>query len=43
MDNGIGMMITVGLFFVGILFSWLKNDLKRIESKLDTHISEKHK
>lgn len=42
MDQVVNMMIPIGLFFVGILFSWLKNDLKRIESKLDTHISERH-
>jgi hypothetical protein len=36
--HSIGSFITLGLFFVGLLFAWLKADLKRIEHKLDEHL-----
>lgn len=44
-DNyqNIEIFIALGLFFIGILFAWLKTDLKRIEKKLDIHLMEHSK
>lgn len=31
-------LVTLGIFFVGIMFAWLKLDLGRIEKKVDGHL-----
>ena len=31
-------LMSVGLFFVGLMFAWLKLDLGRIEKKVDGHL-----
>jgi hypothetical protein len=31
-------VIVVGIFFVGLMFAWLKLDLGRIEKKVDGHL-----